>query len=197
MPEVAEKVRAMARDLTGRAGLAEVCADMSTLAEVALASAVALHHPALAADFGEPRDEGGEAQALVIVGMGKLGGGELNVSSDIDIVFIYPDDGETDGRRTLGNREFFERLGRRVIGALNEITPEGFVFRVDTRLRPYGESGPLAQPVHAEWIRSLRDQCHSADVAFFFKQWGGRTSKSGGNRLDGRQWLQYPELAAA
>ena len=137
-------IHAMARDLTGRAMLAEVCADMSTLAEVALSSAVALHHPALAADFGEPRDEGGVAQQLVIVGMGKLGGGELNVSSDIDIVFVFPEDGETDGRRTLGNREFFERLGRRVVAALHEITPEGFVFRVDTRLRPYGESGPLA-----------------------------------------------------
>lgn len=60
-----------------------------------------------------------------------------------------------------------------------------------------GESGPLARPVHAEWIRSLRDQCRSADVAFFFKQWGGRTSKSGGNRLDGRRWLQFPGLAVA
>jgi glutamate-ammonia-ligase adenylyltransferase len=142
-------IHAMARDLTGRARLDEVCAAMTTLAEVALSSATALHHPALAADFGEPRDEAGDAQELVIVGMGKLGGGELNVSSDIDIVFVYPEDGETDGRRTLGNREFFERLGRRVIGALHEITPEGFVFRVDTRLRPYGESGPLAVPYSA------------------------------------------------
>ena len=137
-------IHTMVRDLTGRAGLAEVCTDMTKLAEVSLSSAVALHHATLAADFGEPRDEDGVAQRLVIVGMGKLGGGELNVSSDIDIVFVYPEDGETDGRRTLGNREFFERLGRRVIGALHEITPEGFVFRVDTRLRPYGESGPLA-----------------------------------------------------
>jgi glutamate-ammonia-ligase adenylyltransferase len=137
-------IHAMVRDLTGRAALSEVCADMTTLAELALSSAVALHHPALTADFGEPRDEAGVAQELVIVGMGKLGGGELNVSSDIDVVFVYPEDGETDGRRTLGNREFFERLGRRVIGALHEMTPEGFVFRVDTRLRPYGESGPLA-----------------------------------------------------
>ena len=142
-------IHAMARDLTGRGSLAEICAAMTTLAELALTSAVALHHPALSADFGEPRDEAGGAQELVIVGMGKLGGGELNVSSDIDIVFVYPEDGETDGRRTLGNREFFERLGRRVIGALHEITPEGFVFRVDTRLRPYGESGPLAVPYSA------------------------------------------------
>ncbi len=55
-----------------------------------------------------------------------------------------------------------------------------------------GESGPSARPVHAEWIRSIRDQCRAADVAFFFKQWGGVTAKAGGNRLDGRQWQQYP-----
>jgi len=97
-------VHALARDLTGRAGLAEVCADMTTLAEVALRAAVALHHRALAASFGEPRDEAGAAERLVIVGMGKLGGRELNVSSDIDLVFVYPEDGETDGSRTLSNR---------------------------------------------------------------------------------------------
>jgi protein gp37 len=60
-----------------------------------------------------------------------------------------------------------------------------------------GESGPLARPVKAEWLRALRDQCRIADVAFFFKQWGGRTSKSGGNHLDGEQWLQYPDTAVA
>jgi glutamate-ammonia-ligase adenylyltransferase len=142
-------VHALVRDLTGRAGLSEVCADMTALAEVALRAAVALHHRELVAGFGEPRDEAGAAEGLVIVGMGKLGGRELNVSSDIDLVFVYPEDGETDGARTLSTREFFERLGRRVIGALHEITPEGFVFRVDVRLRPYGESGPLAVPYSA------------------------------------------------
>jgi protein gp37 len=60
-----------------------------------------------------------------------------------------------------------------------------------------GESGPLARPVHVDWIRGIRDQCHAADVAFFFKQWGGRTSKAGGNRLDGRQWQQYPQYATS
>jgi protein gp37 len=60
-----------------------------------------------------------------------------------------------------------------------------------------GESGPLARPVHIEWIRNLRDQCHAADVAFFFKQWGGVTPKAGGNRLDGRMWQQYPLVAAS
>ena len=75
--------------------------------------------------------------------MGKLGGGELNVSSDIDLIFVYPDEGETAGPRPIANREFFDRLGQRVIAALHDVTPSGYVFRVDMRLRPYGESGPL------------------------------------------------------
>ena len=90
--------------------------------------------------MGEP---GGRAQQLHVVGMGKLGGGELNVSSDIDLVFVYPEDGETDGARSISNHEFFTRLGRRLIAALSEITEDGYVFRVDLRLRPYGDSGPL------------------------------------------------------
>ncbi len=134
----------LARDLTGRADLAEVCANMTELAETALSARPSpLHHAALAALHGEPRDEHGIAQQLVVIGMGKLGGGELNVSSDVDLVFVYPDEGETDGPRPLANHEFFDRLGRRVIGALDDVTADGFVFRVDMRLRPYGESGPL------------------------------------------------------
>ena len=142
-------VQTLARDLTGRADLAEVCANMTTLAEAALRAAATLHHRDLAKRHGEPRDERGEAQALVVIGMGKLGGGELNVSSDVDLVFAYPEDGETDGRSALSNREFFERLGRRVIAALHETTADGYVFRVDMRLRPYGASGPLAAPYSA------------------------------------------------
>ena len=142
-------VHTLARDMTARADLAEVCTNMTTLAEAALRAAVTLHQRALADEHGEPRDESGAVQDLVVIGMGKLGGGELNVSSDVDLVFVYPEDGETDGPRPLANREFFERLGRRVIGALHEITPDGYVFRVDMRLRPYGESGPLAVPYSA------------------------------------------------
>ena len=134
----------LSRDLLGYAQLAEVCAATTTLAETAVRAALELHHRALAGTHGEPRDADGTAEELAIVGMGKLGGSELNVSSDVDLVFVYPEDGETDGARMLSNREFFERLGRRVIAALNDITPDGYVFRVDMRLRPYGESGPLA-----------------------------------------------------
>jgi glutamate-ammonia-ligase adenylyltransferase len=141
---------ATARDLAGHADLAEVVATWSTLAEVCIAAALDFHHAALAARHGEPRDEAGRPQRLVVVGMGKLGGGELNVSSDIDLIYLYPEEGETAADdasasvRTLSNHEFFVRLGRKLAAALNEATGDGYVFRVDLRLRPWGDSGPLA-----------------------------------------------------
>ena len=131
------------RDLTGRANLAEVCAAHTALAEAAIGAAVDLHHRLLADRHGEPIGaESGAPQRLVTVAMGKLGGAELNVSSDVDLVFVYPEDGSTDGPRALANQEFFDRLARQVASALAEVTAEGFVFRVDLRLRPYGDSGP-------------------------------------------------------
>ena len=133
------------RDLTGRADLAEVCATQTRLAEIAIAAALDLHHRALVAVHGEPIGaDSGMPQSLIVVAMGKLGGRELNVSSDVDLVFVYPEDGATAGPRALANQEFFDRLGRRVISALADVTAEGFVFRVDMRLRPYGDSGPLS-----------------------------------------------------
>jgi glutamate-ammonia-ligase adenylyltransferase len=133
------------RDLTGRADLREVCAAMTQLAEAAIVATVGAHHRWLAQAHGEPiGGESGELQRLMVVGMGKLGGGELNVSSDVDLVFVYPDEGSTEGPKPIANQEFFDRLGRRVIAALADITEDGFVFRVDMRLRPYGDSGPLS-----------------------------------------------------
>lgn len=136
--------RLIVRDLSGRAALDEVVATVTHLAEASIATAVSRLHADLASVHGEPRGETTRAvQQLHVVGMGKLGGAELNASSDIDLVLIYPDEGETDGTRPLSNHEFFTRLARRLITALNEWTEDGFVFRVDTRLRPYGDSGPL------------------------------------------------------
>ncbi|MDP1672816.1 MAG: bifunctional [glutamate--ammonia ligase]-adenylyl-L-tyrosine phosphorylase/[glutamate--ammonia-ligase] adenylyltransferase [Burkholderiales bacterium] len=136
--------RLIARDLGGLADLREVVATVTTLAEVVIRKAVTQLHLDLAAVHGEPRGAtDGKAQQLHVVGMGKLGGAELNASSDIDLVLVYPEEGETDGGRPLSNHEFFTRLARRLIGALSEWTEDGFVFRVDTRLRPYGDSGPL------------------------------------------------------
>jgi len=135
---------ATARDLAGSADLAEVMAAYSALAEACIAAALDFHHAALAARHGEPRDQHGQPQQLVVVGMGKLGGSELNVSSDIDLIYLYPEEGDTDGAKPLTNHEFFIRLGRKLTAALSENTADGYVFRVDLRLRPWGESGPFA-----------------------------------------------------
>ena len=133
----------IARDLSGFAGLDEVVATSTALAEVAIEAATEGIHRELAAQYGEPRGAEGAIQKLHVVGMGKLGGGELNVSSDIDLILLYPEEGDTDGARPLSNHEFFTRLARRLSGALSEMTEDGYVFRVDLRLRPYGDSGPV------------------------------------------------------
>lgn len=132
------------RDIAGWAPLGEVTGTMSRLAELTVQSALNYAMREVSAIAGEPRNDRGEAQSLMVIGMGKLGGGELNVSSDIDLVFVYPESGETSGPRVLSNEEYFTRVGRLLIGALSEVTQDGFVFRVDMRLRPYGDSGPLA-----------------------------------------------------
>ena len=137
-------LRVIARDLGGRADLAEVVATATALAEETLRTAAARHAQWLAREVGRPLGAGsGEVQELHVIGMGKLGGAELNVSSDIDLIFAYPEDGETDGPHRIANNEYFTRLARKLIAAIGEVTADGFVFRVDTRLRPYGESGPL------------------------------------------------------
>ena len=135
------------RDLGGLAPLAEVVETMTQLAELTTNFAHDFLHRQLVTQFGEPLDAQGEPQRLLVVGMGKLGGRELNVSSDVDYIFVYPEDGETSGAPNSGRKidayDFFTRLGKRLITALSEITADGQVFRVDMRLRPYGDSGPL------------------------------------------------------
>lgn len=135
----------MERDLAGHADVAEVTATMTDLAEAAIQRAIDVLSHELEALYGEPRAADGNRLTLGVVGMGKLGGRELNVSSDIDLIFVYEDDGETAGgsRAAISTQEFFTRLGRRLIGALAETTADGYVFRVDMRLRPNGDSGPL------------------------------------------------------
>jgi glutamate-ammonia-ligase adenylyltransferase len=139
-----------ARDLAGSADLTEVVATWSALAEECIDAALGFHHAELVARHGEPRDEHGQPQRMVVVGMGKLGGGELNVSSDIDLIYLYPEEGNTVADdpnapvRSISNHEFFIRLGRKLTAALSENTADGYVFRVDLRLRPWGDSGPFA-----------------------------------------------------
>ncbi|MGH8135138.1 MAG: bifunctional [glutamate--ammonia ligase]-adenylyl-L-tyrosine phosphorylase/[glutamate--ammonia-ligase] adenylyltransferase [Steroidobacteraceae bacterium] len=138
-----EMVRIAWRDLTGRAPLAEVLTELSDLADAAIESALAFASRSLAARYGQPHSEAGELQELVVLAMGKLGGRELNFSSDIDLVLLYPEPGETDGRRPIANEDYFTRLGQALVRLLNTHTAEGFVFRMDLRLRPFGDSGPL------------------------------------------------------
>jgi glutamate-ammonia-ligase adenylyltransferase len=138
-----EMVRIAWRDLAGWAGLEETLADLSAFADAAIASAYDIARRLLVERYGEPRSESGVAQPLVIIGMGKLGGGELNFSSDIDLVALFPEHGDTDGARSIANEEFFTRLTQTTIRLLDAPTVDGFVFRVDMRLRPFGDSGPL------------------------------------------------------
>jgi glutamate-ammonia-ligase adenylyltransferase len=138
-------LRMITRDLGGLAALPEVLATTTALAEVAISHAVRRLDQRMAAQFGVPHGAAsGRVQQLHVLGMGKLGGGELNASSDIDLIFAYAEEGETRGPRPISNHEYFTRLGQQLIAALSEITPDGHVFRVDMRLRPYGDSGPLA-----------------------------------------------------
>jgi [glutamine synthetase] adenylyltransferase / [glutamine synthetase]-adenylyl-L-tyrosine phosphorylase len=139
-----ELVRIAWRDLAGLATLEETLHELSSLADGAIRAALAFATGTLAPRYGTPRSAGGDAQELVVVGMGKLGGGELNFSSDVDLVFLYPEQGDTDGPRSVSSEEYFTRLGQALIRLLDARTAEGFVFRVDMRLRPLGEPGPLA-----------------------------------------------------
>ena len=140
----------LARDATGAADYFEVVRTMTDLAEEAVSRTVRVHALALAKRFGVPTSSDGVPQDFLVVGMGKLGGKELNVSSDIDLVFVYDEQGRCrptaecpSPRRELSNAEFFERLAKKVIPALSDISGAGFVFRVDMRLRPNGDSGPI------------------------------------------------------
>ena len=117
---------------------------LSCLAETLIVAARDWLYDACCKEWGTPCSEEGTPQPLMILGMGKLGGGELNFSSDIDLIFAWPEKGTTrGGRRELDNAQFFTRLGQRLIKALDQPTQDGFVYRVDMRLRPFGDSGPL------------------------------------------------------
>jgi len=134
----------LTRDLGGLANLDEVMASMTALAEIAVQRAQSVAMQALTQQYGQPiGTDSGKPQELMIIGMGKLGGGELNVSSDIDLIFVYPEDGKTNGDRSIDNNDFFSRLGKKIIALINDVTGYGYVFRVDMRLRPYGDSGAL------------------------------------------------------
>ena len=130
------------RDIAGFADTTTVLAELSMLADACIGAAQRRAEATLAARHGAPRGADGRPLEMTILGMGKLGGGELNFSSDIDLVFLFPEHGETDGARSLEHEEYYTRASRRVAQLLGTVTSEGFVYRVDLRLRPFGDSGP-------------------------------------------------------
>jgi [glutamine synthetase] adenylyltransferase / [glutamine synthetase]-adenylyl-L-tyrosine phosphorylase len=165
-----EMVRIGMRDLTRQGDLVEITEDLSNLADVCLAGAYEVSFQELTGRYGRPMgvDESGHPQPseFTILGLGKLGGQELNFSSDIDLMFIYTCDGETsscdgrDGQSTqrITNHEFFTRLARLILKAIHEITADGNVYRVDLRLRPDGRGGPI--------VNSL------AHLEVYYESWG-------------------------
>jgi glutamate-ammonia-ligase adenylyltransferase len=140
-----EMMRIAIRDLAGLAELNATLLDLSNLADTCIGQALDFIYRQQCPVWGTPMDADGRPQNLVVLGMGKLGARELNFSSDVDLILTYPRDGHTrDGAQTTSNEDFFIRLSRKLIQVIGAKTEEGFVFRVDPRLRPFGESGPLA-----------------------------------------------------
>jgi glutamate-ammonia-ligase adenylyltransferase len=138
-----EMARIAWRDLTGLADLETTLADVSLLAETLIDEALGYAADSLEPRLGRPRDERGNELPLLVLGMGKLGGGELNFSSDVDLVFLYPD-GAEEGSARVEPEAYYVRLGQLLIRLLDQRTEDGFAYRVDMRLRPFGGSGPLA-----------------------------------------------------
>ena len=138
-----EMLRIAWRDIAGRAGVRETLHALSDFADAAIRAAASAARLHLQPVFGLPRGAAHDEVPLIVLGMGKLGGRELNFSSDIDLVFLFSEAGQTDGPREVENEEYFNRLGRELIRLLGVRNEDGFVFRVDMRLRPFGDSGPL------------------------------------------------------
>ncbi len=138
------------RDLAGWAELDEVMSSLSSTAVALLSVTLTRTHDLLTGQYGEPLgDESGEVQQLIILGMGKLGGAELNFSSDVDLIFCFPENGQCSGKRPLSNQEFFTRQAKLFIKLLATQSADGFVYRIDTRLRPNGDSGALCLSFNA------------------------------------------------
>ncbi len=130
------------RTIDGSSDLGDALASLSRLADSLIQAATAYSERQLEVRFGQARNRDANRIPLVVLAMGKLGGCELNFSSDVDLVFLFREDGESDGPRRLSAHEYFTRQTHQIVALLDEVTADGFVYRVDTRLRPFGESGP-------------------------------------------------------
>jgi glutamate-ammonia-ligase adenylyltransferase len=137
--------RIIFRDFNRLASMEDTTAELSALADCCIDLSLQWLHQRQCAEMGTPVNEEGVPQQMVVVGMGKLGAGELNLSSDIDLIFAFPERGQTrGGKKEVDNQTFFLKLGQQLIKVLDQHTADGFVFRVDMRLRPWGQSGALA-----------------------------------------------------
>ncbi len=144
-----ESLRIGYNDIVRGLPLELITRDLSDLADACVEAALRLAWARAVTRYGIPRSAGGNAARFVVLGLGKLGGQELNYSSDIDLIFLYDLDGGTDGPKVLSNSEFFARMGSELVRLLVEHTALGIVYRVDMRLRPDGEEGALARPLGA------------------------------------------------
>jgi len=152
-----EMTRIAFRDLAGWSNFAETVTALSDLADSCLEHTAAILYKGLVEKFGTPAAADGALQQPVILGLGKLGAGELNFSSDVDLIFTYPKAGHTGGSpQSITNDDFFTRLCRQLIKIISQPSAAGFVFRIDTRLRPYGESGPLV--MHFDAMENYYEQ---------------------------------------
>jgi len=144
-----QMLRIIWRDLTGLATVDETLISLSTMADACIEVAAQWAHESVLPRFGEALDAEGRSMRMIVLGMGKLGGFELNVSSDIDLIYIFPYAGKSNGEKSLDNEAYFRRVAQMLTQLLGNVTADGFVFRVDTRLRPFGESGPLVMNLNA------------------------------------------------
>lgn len=138
-----QMVRLAWRDLASKSALEETMQGVSALADASIELALEKHYAWLADRFGTPTDAQANAVGMIVLGLGKLGGKELNYSSDIDLMFAYDGSGQTDADKPIDNQQFFIKLGCNIIDSLARVDADGFVFRTDMRLRPNGDSGPL------------------------------------------------------
>ncbi len=176
-------VRIAWRDLAGSADLTQTVTELSALADTCLDQSLNLLYRWQCKNLGVPMAADGAKQNLVIIGVGKLGAQELNFSSDVDLIFAYPQNGETQGaEKSLRNEDFFTRLCRQLIRAIGKPTAEGFVFRVDLRLRPFGENGPLTMSFDA-LERYYQEQGREWERYALIKARAVAGDKSAGDRL--------------